>query len=197
MIKKFDFEQINKKNIEDYLTETMKISEYQSELSEKILEISKICVNVLNDGGKIYFCGNGGSASDSQHLAAELVGRFETNRLPIPGVALTTDTSVITSIGNDFGFEYIFSKQVEALCSEKDFLFALSTSGKSKNIIEALKAAKKLNMKTFSLVGENDENIVQYSDNIIKIPSSRTGIVQQAHITIGQIICMNIEASII
>ena len=108
MTEKFDSKQINKKNIEDYLTESKKISEYQLELAEKILEISKICIDVLNKGGKIYFCGNGGSASDSQHLAAELVGRFEKNRLPIPGIALTTDTSVITSIANDFGFEYIF-----------------------------------------------------------------------------------------
>ena len=143
------------------------------------------------------FCGNGGSASDSQHLAAELVGRFMKNRKPIPAISINTDTSVLTSISNDFGYNYVFSKQIEALGNEKDTLFLLTTSGKSKNIIEAGNKAKEIGLSVISMSGNNIQELKEFSTMIISIPSNVPGIVQQAHITIGQLICMNIEDSLI
>ena len=136
MNKKFDSKKISRKEIVNYLNQSSEIAEYQLTLIDEIVKVTEVCIETLNNGGKIIFCGNGGSASDSQHLAAELVGRFMKNRKPIPAISINTDTSVLTSISNDFGYNYVFSKQIEALGNEKDTLFLLTTSGKSKNIIE-------------------------------------------------------------
>tara|TARA_Y100000748_G_C15268308_1_gene399642 strand:+ start:105 stop:662 length:558 start_codon:yes stop_codon:yes gene_type:complete len=181
--------------IENYLNESLKIAKFQTSIINEIKDISNECINSLNDGGKLIFCGNGGSASDSQHLAAELIGRFQKDRDPIPAISLSTDTSVITAISNDYGFEFLFSKQIEALGNKEDVLFVITTSGKSKNIINALKKAKEMNLKTVSFSGINTESIKNSSDYIISIPSEVPGAIQQAHITIGQVICMNIENS--
>ena len=138
MNKKFDSKKILRKKILNYLNQSSEIAEYQLTLIDEIVKVTEVCIETLNNGGKIIFCGNGGSASDSQHLAAELVGRFMKNRKPIPAISINTDTSVLTSISNDFGYNYVFSKQIEALGNEKDTLFLLTTSGKSKNIMGAL-----------------------------------------------------------
>lgn len=183
----------NYRNNLDYLKESLKIAEYQVDIVDKILEISQVCIESINNSGKILFCGNGGSASDSQHLAAEIVVRFKNDRKPLAAVALTTDTSIITSIGNDFGFDKIFSRQVEAIGTNRDILFALTTSGKSKNIIEALNKAKDKDMTTVTFTGTNTDSVKDKSDFIISIPSEVTGVIQQSHITIGQLIAMNIE----
>ena len=196
MKKKYEFSKILKSEISDFLDESARIANFQSSMIDEIMTISEECIKVLNNGGKLLFCGNGGSASDSQHLAAELVNRFKKNRDPIPAIALTTDTSVITSIGNDFGFEFIFSKQIEAIANNSDLLFAISTSGLSQNIIEALKVAKNKGIKTVLFTGKSAESINQYVNHSICIPSNITGVIQQAHITIGQAICMNIENSL-
>tara|TARA_B110000495_G_C23041496_1_gene625073 strand:- start:5237 stop:5836 length:600 start_codon:yes stop_codon:yes gene_type:complete len=196
MKKKYEFSKILKSEISDFLDESARIANFQSSMIDEIMTISEECIKVLNNGGKLLFCGNGGSASDSQHLAAELVNRFKKNRDPIPAIALTTDTSVITSIGNDFGFEFIFSKQIEAIANNSDLVFAISTSGLSQNIIEALKVAKNKGIKTVLFTGKSAESINQYVDHSICIPSNITGVIQQAHITIGQAICMNIENSL-
>ena len=119
--------------------------------------------------------------------------RFRHNRKPLPALALTTDTSVITSISNDFSFDEVFSRQLEAIATEKDILIAISTSGESKNIINALKKAKELGMLTLCLTGNSTKNVEKLSDYLISIPSEVTGVVQQSHITIGQLIAMNIE----
>tara|TARA_Y100000996_G_scaffold347633_1_gene286042 strand:+ start:8742 stop:9329 length:588 start_codon:yes stop_codon:yes gene_type:complete len=177
----------------DYLKESLRVANLQLELVNEILEFSKVCNNIIENGGKILFCGNGGSASDSQHLAAEIVVRFRHNRKPLPALALTTDTSVITSISNDFSFDEVFSRQLEAIATEKDILIAISTSGESKNIINALKKAKELGMLTLCLTGNSTKNVEKLSDYLISIPSEVTGVVQQSHITIGQLIAMNIE----
>ncbi len=177
----------------DYLKESLRVANLQLELVNEILEISKVCNNIIENGGKILFCGNGGSASDSQHLAAEIVVRFRHNRKPLPALALTTDTSVITSISNDFSFDEVFSRQLEAIATEKDILIAISTSGESKNIINALKKAKELGMLTLCMTGNSTKNVEKLSDYLISIPSEVTGVVQQSHITIGQLIAMNIE----
>ena len=183
----------NYQNNLDYLKESLKIAEYQVDIVDKILEISQVCIEGINNSGKILFCGNGGSASDSQHLAAEIVVRFKNDRKPLAAIALTTDTSIITSIGNDFGFDKIFSRQVEAIGTNKDILFALTTSGKSKNVIEALNKAKEKDMTTVTFTGNNTDFVKDKSDFIISIPSEVTGVIQQSHITIGQMIAMNIE----
>lgn len=197
MNKKFDSKKILRKEIVNYLNQSSEIAEYQLTLIDEIVKVTEVCIETLNNGGKIIFCGNGGSASDSQHLAAELVGRFMKNRKPIPAISINTDTSVLTSISNDFGYNYVFSKQIEALGNEKDTLFLLTTSGKSKNIIEAGNKAKEIGLSVISMSGNNIQELKEFSTMIISIPSNVPGIVQQAHITIGQLICMNIEDSLI
>ena len=183
----------NEKFVIDYLNESYSIAEYQLSLKDKIIQISSEISKKIDAGGKILLCGNGGSASDSQHIAAEFVNRFKINRSPLPAISLTTDTSNITSIANDFGFQYIFSKQIQAIANEQDVLIAISTSGKSENVIEALKVAKEKNILTLSMTGKNINNVEQYSDLNVSIPSDETGVVQQAHITILQIIAGLIE----
>ncbi len=196
MNKKFDSKKISTKEMLSYLNESSEIALFQLELIDTIKKASEICIDTLNNGGKIIFCGNGGSASDSQHLAAELVGRFMKNRAPIAAISINTDTSVLTSISNDFGYKYVFSKQIEAIGNVNDILFLLSTSGKSENIIEAGNKAKEMGLKVICMTGKNINNLKNISDVTLSIPSEVPGIVQQSHITIGQLICMNIENSI-
>jgi len=184
---------IDENFVTEYLKESYSIAEYQLSLKDKIIEISLEISKKLDIGGKILLCGNGGSAADSQHIAAEFVNRFKLNRNPIPAISLATDTSNITSIANDFGFEFIFSKQIQAIANKQDVLIAITTSGRSPNVIEALKAAKDKNILTITISGENYESVEKYSDLIITIPSKETGVVQQAHITVLQVIAGLIE----
>ena len=178
--------------------ETIKeISKNFTDLAEmstpQIDNASNLIISSILNGGKIMFCGNGGSASDAQHLSAELVGRYRKNRKPIASVALTTDTSVITAVSNDFSFNDIFSRQVESIGNEGDILYAISTSSKSKNVINALKIAKKLNIKTLGITGDNDIGFRELCDVIISVPASRPDRIQEMHIAIGQILCEMIE----
>ena len=180
------------------ITQTLnEISNNFSSLAQKsvpsIEEGSKMIVESLKNGGKIMFCGNGGSASDAQHLAAELVGRYMKNRKPLASVALTTDTSIITAISNDFSFDNIFSRQVESIGSEGDILYAISTSGKSQNIINVLKVANKLNIKTLGITGSDDSSFKKICDLVISVPASRPDRIQEMHIAVGQIICEILE----
>ena len=179
--------------LEEYLDESIRIAKYQKTLKNKIIKLSENLLAALNSGNKIMFCGNGGSASDSQHAAAEFVGRFKLDRKPMAAIALTTDTSIITSIGNDYGYDQVFSKQVEALGKPGDYLIGITTSGKSKNIISALSYAKKNKINTVALTGDNIEDIKDFADLIISIPSKETGVVQQAHITVLQLVAGLIE----
>ena len=185
------------KEIDNYLNESLKIAEYQKIIKDQIIEISSEMQESLDNGGKIIICGNGGSAADAQHIAAELVVRFKENRESIPAIALTTDTSILTSIGNDLGFKFIFSRQLESIGKDTDFLILISTSGKSENILECMKEAKKIGMKTLSLIGNDTSLLDKDSDYIISIPSDVTGVIQQAHITIGQLFCMILESNIL
>lgn len=156
-------------------------------LSEENLKkldlISKLILNCLKKGGKILICGNGGSASDSQHFAAELVGRFKKERKAIAALALTTDTSIITSISNDYSFKHIFSRQVEALGKKGDTLIAISTSGNSENILEALKTAKKLKIKTVGFLGKDGGEAKKLADIYFVVGSNDTARIQEVHIT--------------
>ena len=176
------------------------ISDNFSNLAEKsipqIEEASNLIIKSLKNNKKIMFCGNGGSAADAQHLSAELVGRYMKDRKPIASVALTTDSSVITAISNDFSFNDIFSRQVESIGNEGDVLYAISTSGKSKNIIAALKVAKNLKIKTIGITGIDDNGFKGLCDIIINVPASRPDRIQEMHIAIGQIICEILESEL-
>lgn len=156
---------------------------------EKIEKIAGIFISVLNNGGKIIFMGNGGSAADAQHLAAELVGRFKKNRKPLPAIALSTNTSTITAIGNDFGFEDIFTRQIEALANKSDLVVGLSTSGKSQNIIKAVTKAKESGIKTIGLLGNDGGDLKDIVNLSVIVPLNDTPRIQEIHIMIGHIIC--------
>ena len=161
--------------------------------SKDIERASEIMINTLRGGGKIMFCGNGGSAADSQHLAAELIGRYKKNRKPLPGIALTTDTSTITAVANDFSFNDIFSRQVEALGKSNDVLYATSTSGKSKNIINAIQTAKENGIQTIGITGIAEGEMNNICDITINVPAESPDRIQEMHIAVGQIICEILE----
>lgn len=165
-------------------------------LLEKLDEICKICISSIKNGGKIIFGGNGGSAADSQHLSAELVGRFKKDRPPISSISLNTNVSSLTAIANDYNYELIFSRQLEALGNSGDLLIAISTSGNSKNIVELVKKAKSMNIISIGLTGEGDSKLSNLCDYIINVPSKETARIQEAHILIGHIICDYIETNL-
>ncbi len=158
-----------------------------------IASMAKVIAASLAQDGKILFCGNGGSAADAQHLAAEFINRFLMDRPPLPGIALTTDTSALTAIGNDFGFEQIFSKQVRGLGREGDVLLAISTSGASPNITEALKAARSLNMITMGLTGKGGGDMPPLCDYLLDVPDDSTALIQEIHITVGHLLCRLVD----
>jgi D-sedoheptulose 7-phosphate isomerase len=148
----------------------------------------------LNSGNKILLMGNGGSAADCQHIAAEIVGRYKRERRGLPAIALTTDTSILTSVGNDYGFEYIFSRQVEALCAPNDIVIGLSTSGNSANVVAGIQAAKQAGAYTVGLTGASGGRLADLCDVTLAMPSSDTPRIQEAHILIGHILCELAEA---
>jgi len=166
-------------------------------LSEKILHASHTIRDCLSSGGKLLLMGNGGSAADSQHIAAELIGRFKKERKAIPAIALTVDSSSLTALGNDYGFEFIFSRQIEALANPNDAIIGISTSGNSKNIIRALNLAREIGAKTIGLIGNNGGEMKDCVDIDIIVPSNDTARIQEVHITIGHIICEIIEQDLI
>ena len=159
-------------------------------------DIKKACetaVATLKAGGKILLCGNGGSAADAQHIAAELTGRYKTERSALAGIALTTDTSALTAIGNDYGYEFVFSRQLEALGREGDLLIAISTSGNSGNVVKALELAQKIGIKTIGLSGRTGGAMNELCELNLVVPSNDTPRIQEMHIMIGHIICQAID----
>lgn len=162
-------------------------------IENQIHEASKIIIKTLTSGGKILLCGNGGSAADAQHIAAELMVRYKADRAPIPAIALTTDTSIITAHSNDYEFETVFSRQVMALANSGDCLIAISTSGNSKNIIKAAISAKEKKCSLVSLSGESGGKIKEISDVCICVPSNTTARIQESHILIGHYLCEVID----
>jgi len=179
------------------LTESAKIKKDLIRQAPLIDKIAKEAISTLKKGGKIIVFGNGGSASDSQHMAAELVGRFRREKRPLPAISLTTNTSILTAIGNDYGFQYSFSKQIEANACKPDLIFAISTSGNSKNVLEAVLAAKKMKLKTVGLSGCGGGQLSKISDLSLVVPSDSTARIQEAHITVIHIICGLIEEAFI
>ena len=160
---------------------------------KNIEKISNIVVNSIKNSGRLLLCGNGGSASDAQHIAAEFVGRFVKERKGLPSIALTTDTSIITAVANDYGYENIFSRQIEALARKEDVLLVLSTSGNSKNILNGITAAKKIGCETIGLLGGSGGKAIEIIDHSIVVPSNTVAHIQEAHITIGHIICSFVD----
>lgn len=159
----------------------------------QIMEIAKLLIEGLKKGGKLIIFGNGGSASDAQHIAAELVGRFQKERKALAAIALTTNTSVLTALANDYGYDLVFSRQLEALARKNDLVLGISTSGKAKNVLSALRLAKKMGLKTVALTGGDGGELVKLADLALVVPSSVTARIQEAHITIGHILCELIE----
>jgi D-sedoheptulose 7-phosphate isomerase len=161
---------------------------------DQILQTGELICRTLITGNKVLLCGNGGSAADAQHIAAELVGRYELHRRAWPAIALTTDTSALTAISNDFGYEEVFARQVEALARTNDLLIAISTSGGSPNIIRAVEKAKEFGCKTIALAGGDGGRLASLCDYALIVPSNRTARVQEAHITIGHLWCEMVDA---
>jgi len=161
----------------------------QSLLTEKIEKIGKDIFQAISDGNKILLFGNGGSAGDAQHIAAEFTGRFVKERRGLPAIALTTDTSALTAIGNDYGYDEVFRRQVEALAKPGDILLGISTSGNSPNVLKALEYGKTIGCKTFGLSGRDGGNMNDICDTNLVVPSDITARIQEMHILIGHIIC--------
>ncbi|MDR7523306.1 MAG: SIS domain-containing protein [Armatimonadota bacterium] len=160
-----------------------------------VADASRLILDALRRGRKAVLFGNGGSAADAQHLAADLVGRFGRERAPWPAVALTADTAVLTALGNDYGFDRVFARQVEALVGAGDVVIALSTSGRSANVIEGVRAARRAGARVIVLTGRDGGALARLADVAIRVPSTHTARIQEAHIAIGHAICAIVEAA--
>lgn len=176
------------------------VDEHQNIVNKLVLEccgdiqkISDLCLNAIKNNHTIFLCGNGGSAADCQHIAAEFTGRFVKERSGLPAVALTTDTSALTAIANDYGFEYIFRRQVEALVRKGDIFIGISTSGNSKNVLAAVEEAKKIGAITIGFTGKKSSNLADTTDVCLKVPSEITARIQECHILVGHMICQYVD----
>lgn len=163
---------------------------------DNIIKAVKLITACYKAKGKVLIFGNGGSAADAQHIAAEFVGRFQKERTPLPAIALNTNTSILTAIANDYGYETVFSRQIEALGNPQDIAIGISTSGKAKNVLTAIKKAKDIGLKTICLSGGSGGELSRAGDLTIIMPSSITARIQEAHITIGHIICELVESEL-
>ena len=181
--------------ISEHISVNTKILNDQNLLKE-IDNITHVVTNVFKNGGKVFFCGNGGSAADAQHLAAEFSGRFYLDRDPLFAEALHVNTSYLTAVANDYGYENIYSRLIKAKASRGDILFGLSTSGNSQNIVNAFIEAQKLGIITIGLTGIKKGKMIEYSDYNISVPSEDTPRIQESHILVGHIICEIVEKNI-
>ena len=179
--------------VKSTLEEHTQVVEKMAALEGDIASACELCGNALAQGQRIYLCGNGGSAADAQHIAAELIGRFVHDRRALPAIALTTDTSALTAIGNDYGYDEVFSRQVEGLCQEGDVLIAISTSGNSGNILKAVDAAHRAGASVIGLLGKSGGALDAKCDVSLVVPSDITARIQEMHIVIGHLICALVE----
>lgn len=186
-------EEIIRKRIEE--TETVKRQFLQEGLS-RLTSIIKLIADALENGNKLLLFGNGGSAAQAQHLAAEFVNRFSMDRPPLPAMALSTDTSILTSIGNDYSFSEIFSKQIVALGREGDVAIGISTSGNSANVIRAIEVAKEMGLETVALTGNDGGDLAKVANHSLIVPSSNTPCIQEVHMAVVHILCEMVEAQI-
>lgn len=163
------------------------------ENSDKLEKVAVIIVDALRAGKKILICGNGGSAADSQHIAAEFIGRFQKERQALAAIALNTDTSILTALSNDYGFDVIFSRQVEALGNQGDIFLGISTSGNSRNVVKAMEVAKQRGMATMALTGQGGGKLGEIADIFLAVPSNITARIQESHIIMAHVICELVE----
>ena len=186
--------------MKQYITEQLKELSHQvlllSDQADKIEKLADLCIKAISVGHKIIFCGNGGSAAQSQHLTAELVGRFKKDRPAMNALSLTVDTSNITAIANDYGYDVIFARQLEGVGQKGDVLIGLSTSGNSKNVLLAFEQAKKMGIHTVALMGGKEGAMKQLADYYIQVPATTSHHIQEMHIAIGHLICDLIERAI-
>jgi D-sedoheptulose 7-phosphate isomerase len=173
----------------------LQVIEAMIPMVDAIGDIAERMQSCIQNGGRIFWMGNGGSAADSQHLAAEMVGRFERERRALPSIALTTDTSILTAVGNDYGFESIFSRQIEALCCQRDVVVGLSTSGNSPNVLAAIQTAKAIGAYAIGFAGKDGGRLAKEADRCLIVPSNNTARIQEAHILIGHILCDRVESA--
>jgi len=193
----------SKKN-KSFRKEIIKQIEGSINVKEKIIDkyvdviddVVKAVIKAYQNDKKVLWCGNGGSAADAQHLSCELVSKFYLNRKPLRSIALTTNTSILTAVSNDYNYDNVFDRQVEALADKGDILIGMTTSGTSKNIINALKKANEKGVISIAITGENVDEIQDYADYLISVPSDVTPYIQESHIMIGHIICYLVEKTI-
>jgi D-sedoheptulose 7-phosphate isomerase len=187
---------MSRERIEAGLDALARAAQASKALSGKVAEVAARYMAVLQGGGTLFFCGNGGSAADAQHIAAEYVVRYGVNRRPFAAVALTTDTSVLTAAGNDLGFEQIFARQVEALCSPDDLLILHSTSGQSSNLLAAARAARKRRISTVAFLGKGGGTLAGLVDDALIVPSDETSLVQSIHLALEHLIVELVESEL-
>ena len=179
--------------IKESISQIRSYVEKMDQCSEIIEKIAEEIIKALENGNKIIFCGNGGSAAISQHLSAELMGKYKLNRSPMAAISLTTDTSAITAIANDYGFEYTFSRQLLGIGKSGDVIIGISGSGNSSNLVEVLKTAKEMDIKTVAFLGEFGGKMADFAEISLKVPSSTTNYIQELHLIAGHIICGLVE----
>ena len=188
---------MNKKSIETIIRSHIEVSKDLLNISDKILVLSEKVYNVFSSGGKIFLFGNGGSAADCQHIAAELSGKFYNSKRPgLPAISLTTNTSSLTAIGNDFDYSDIFSRQLEGMAGPDDLVIGISTSGQSSNVFNAFKKAKELGTYTVLLTGLSESDSSRFCNQSIHVPSDDTPRIQEQHILIGHIMCELVESKL-
>ena len=181
-----------RRNISDSITVKQELLQ-DDDIMVDIIKVAELIVEAFNNGNKLLFCGNGGSAADAQHLAAEFSGRYYLNRPPLHAEALHTDTSFMTAVSNDFSFDEVYARLIQGIGKQGDILIGMSTSGNSKNIIKALEEAKKKNIITIGLTGKVKGNMIPYCDYLINIPSDDTPRIQECHLMLGHAICEMVE----
>jgi len=181
-----------KRNINDSLSVKQELLN-SDQLIDQVVEIADLIVQTFKNGNKLLFCGNGGSAADAQHLAAEFSGRYYLNRPPLHAEALHTDTSFMTAVANDFSFEEVYARLIQGIGKKGDILIGMSTSGNSKNVLLALKQAKEQNITTIGFTGEKGENMKAHCDLMLHIPSNDTPRIQECHLMLGHAICELVE----
>jgi D-sedoheptulose 7-phosphate isomerase len=181
--------------IEAYLRRGAKLREKAISLGGDIEKAADAMSNSFRSGGRLYAFGNGGSAADAQHIVAEFIGRFRADRDPLPAEALTTNSSAVTAIGNDYAFEEIFARQVKALARPGDVVLGISTSGESKNVLKGLEAARKSHAKTIGLCGQKGQ-MKDYCDIVLSVPNDETSLIQEMHISIGHLLCLLVEENL-
>lgn len=188
-----------RENIRAYIAETRQVIDdmlTDDAIHATVETAARACISSLSNGGKILLAGNGGSAADAQHIAAELVSRFSFDRPGLSAIALTTDTSILTAIGNDYGYENLFSRQVQAQGREGDVFIGYSTSGQSENILKALDTARSMGLICVGMTGNKGGTITELCDHLLQVPSSETPKIQEGHLILGHLLCGIIEMEI-